>query len=247
MRAPLAADHRPGAPAASGPLVQVVQPVAVQGAVPLERFDLYIDPDLFPGEEAAIGDELEALFPQLVERVGYAEQARFTALFTRSADCSLHGAAYTERRQVQVFTCGDHANSMAIMAHEIVHQLADDRYGVSGTGFDTLLVEGLATYGAGSYWLAGHDSFRSYVHAMRAGGGGLPLTESYRAVNVEAMNASYYQWASFVEFLYTEFPREQFDRVYVTGSGEPGSADYQAAYGMSFDELAQLWEQWLIQ
>lgn len=207
-----------------------------------------IDDGLFPGE-TQLPARLDQILADVSERVGYGLASPITAAFTADANCNLRGLAFTEERVAQVFTCTALGSdvALAIMAHEIVHLLADDRYGAYATGGDIVLVEGLATYGAGSYWLAGHPDFRSYVRAQRAGGAVYALTDTFGLTEVDAMNASYYQWASFVEYLRTIGTAEQFDALYVTGTGDPGTADYERIYGKSFTQLADEWQLWVDQ
>ena len=60
------------------------------------------------------------------------------------------------------------------------------------------------------------------------------------------MNALYYEWASFVDFLITTYGREQFDRLYVSGGGgAPGGADYAGVYGKELHALEAEWIAWL--
>jgi hypothetical protein len=133
------------------------------------------------------------------------------------------------------------------MAHEFVHQLAQDRYGPAHLSADLILAEGVATWGAGRYWLGGTPNFRTWVRGV---GIQYPLTESYvdasgRNPSIKAMNTKYYQWASFVEFLIETYGRAKFDQVYVTGSGLPGTSDYQGVYGKDMPTLEQAWTQWI--
>jgi hypothetical protein len=59
------------------------------------------------------------------------------------------------------------------------------------------------------------------------------------------MNTLYYEWASFVEFLLERYGREKFDALYVSGSLEPGSADYTGIYDKALSTLEQEWKTWL--
>ena len=166
---------------------------------------------------------------------------------TRDDSCGLHGIAYTEARSVQVFTCDSIARprAVAIMAHEFVHQLAQDRYGPAHLNADMILLEGLATWGAGDYWLGGQPDFRGYVRAQRASGVFYPLATDYTTVDIGGMNALYYQWASFVDYLITTYGRDKFDKLYVSGHSAPGSSDYAGVYGKRLDQLEQEWQGWL--
>jgi hypothetical protein len=146
-----------------------------------------------------------------------------------------------------VFTCPgiDEKRAVNILAHEMVHQLAHDRYGPAHLNADLILLEGVATWGAGKYWLGGAPDFRSYVRAQRQSGISYPLAMSYSGLGVAGMNALYYQWASFVEFLIDTYGRLKFDQLYVSGNSAPGSADYVGVYGKNLDQLQQEWIDWL--
>jgi hypothetical protein len=131
------------------------------------------------------------------------------------------------------------------MAHEFAHQLAQDRYGPAHLSADLILAEGVATWGAGEYWLSGQPDFRSFVRGQRAAGVFYPLATDYTGMGIGAMNALYYQWASFVDFLISSYGRAKFDQVYIAGQGAPGSADYRGVYGKQLDVLEQEWQAWL--
>jgi hypothetical protein len=174
---------------------------------------------------------------------------RFHASVRVDSGCGLHGIAYTDVRDVQAFTCNDISRdrAVAIMAHEFVHQLEQDRYGPPHLSSDLILAEGAATWGAGEYWLGGKPDFRSYVRDQRANGLFYPLATDYNGLGITAMNALYYQWASFVEYLIGAYGRDKFDAVYVTGGSAPGAADYAGVYGKGLDALEREWKAWLDQ
>jgi len=241
---------RPSTPSGwPGSAAPTAPPSLIGQVPPVGQVALTLDEGLFPGEAQQIQAELERALRYVAERVGYGPASSLTAAFTTEANCNLHGVALTEQRVAQVYTCNElgRARSMSIMAHEMVHVLAADRYGAYAKGGDLILVEGLATYGAGTYWFGEQPDFRAYVRAQRASGVVYALTDNFRGVDVEAMNVSYYQWASFVEFLRTIGTPEQFDALYVTGTGEPGTADYLSVYGKSFPQLAEAWQVWVDQ
>jgi hypothetical protein len=173
--------------------------------------------------------------------------ARFTAVIDRDDGCGLRGIAYTDVRQMHVFTCPGipRARAVAIMAHEFTHQLEQDRYGDAHMRSDLILSEGAATWAAGEYWLGGQPDFRSYVREQRRAGTYYPLATDYSGLGVGAMNALYYEWASFVEYLIGAYGREQFDRLYVSGQGAIGSSDYAGVYGKPLGALEQEWLAWL--
>jgi hypothetical protein len=223
-------------------------PIAISGnALPVAGFDLRVADGLYPDERQALADELQRTLAYVSTRFGSGPTGRFQAGLMSDDDCGLHGIAYTDVRQVQVFTCTNIARTraIAILAHEFVHQLEQDRYGPAHLSSDLILSEGTATWGAGEYWLGGQPDFRSYVRKQRQSGVFYALATDYNGLGIGAMNALYYQWASFVEFLIGTYGRAKFDQVYVTGHGGVNSADYQAIYGKSFDALEREWIDWL--
>ena len=224
------------------------QPPTISGVtVPLDMFDISVGDGLYTDQRDALHAEVAAAMAYVVERFGAPPSSRFTTTFVRDDSCGLHGIAYTDVRDVQVFTCEGISRDRAvnIMAHEIVHQLEQDRYGARHLSSDLILSEGMATYGAGKYWLGGQPSFQAFVRAQRAAGVHFPLATHYAGLGIAAMNALYYEWASFVEFLIKVYGRERFDQLYVTGSNAPGSADYAGTYGKSLADLEREWITWV--
>ncbi|MBK9714917.1 MAG: hypothetical protein IPO81_27020 [Kouleothrix sp.] len=224
-------------------------PEITGAAQPVAQFDIVVDDGLYPSERAALADDLQQALAYVSQRFGSGPSERFKASVVLEQGCGLHGIAYTDARAVQVFTCNDidRARAVAIMAHEFVHQLEQDRYGPAHLSSDTILSEGAATWGAGQYWLGGQPDFRSYVREQRKSGMFYPLATDYNGRGIGAMNALYYEWASFVDYLVTTYGREQFDRVYVTGHGSFGTADYAGVYGKGLDVLEREWQAWLDQ
>jgi hypothetical protein len=231
---------RPGE-AAPAPITGEAAPV------PGGALAMRIDDGLYPSERGELSAELERTLAYVSARFGAALSSPVTVALIADSGCALSGIAYTDVRVVQVHTCQDIARprAVAILAHEFVHQLQQDRYGERHLSADLILSEGMATWGAGEYWLAGQPDFRSYVRAQRAAGTLYPLATHYRGLGIDAMNALYYQWASFVEYLDLTYGREKLDQLYVTGAGDPGSADYAGVYGKGLDALEREWLAWL--
>lgn len=201
-------------------------------------------------DEARLGADLERALSYVSERFGSGPSDTINAQINWEPSCGLHGIAYTQIRNTQVFTCPDLPRNRAvnIMAHEFVHQLAQDRYGDAHLGADVILLEGVATWGAGEYWLGGSADFRSFVRPWLQNGSSLPLGISYVGRSISDMNTLYYQWGSFVEFLIQTYGREKFDALYVSGSNNaPASADYFGVYGKSFADLELEWRAWVLE
>jgi hypothetical protein len=234
-------------PALSGPMPTIAG--AMQPNLLLDPFTLIVDHGLYADQQEALAADLKLALDYVTKRFGSPPTSHFNAVVAREDSCNLHGVAYTEERTVQVSTCNGiaRARAVAIMAHEFAHQLAQDRYGPAHLSADLILSEGVATWGAGEYWLGGQPDFRGFVRGQRDSGVFYPLATDYTGKGIAAMNALYYQWASFVDFLITSYGREKFDQVYMAGQGAPGSADYRGVYGKELNVLEQEWQIWLDQ
>ncbi len=197
-----------------------------------------------PDDTALLADEVAQALAYTSERFAGQPLDTITVQVEAQDACNLNGIAYTDQRLVQVFTCADlpRARTVNILAHEFVHQLAHDYYGNDHLQADLILAEGLATWGAGRYWLGGHPDFAAFVrHHYPSEDVLLPLATSYVGRPTSDMNKLYYEWASFVEYLLQTYGRNKFDRVYVSGSNDPGSADYAGVYGNDLPTLEQEW------
>jgi hypothetical protein len=236
----MAAPERPIAPGQPTPTPAPLAGDFVAGG----DLDIISADGLFAGgERDALAADLEHALGYVSRRFGSGPKGRISAYLGLEPGCGINGIAYTAERTVQVYTCPElpRARAVNIMAHEFVHQLAHDRYGDRHLQADLILLEGVATWGAGDYWLSGEPSFAAFVRPWVAAGSALPLATSYVGRPIGDMNTLYYEWASFVEFLIKAYGRDRFDALYVTGSSAPGSADYQGVYGKSLDQLEAEW------
>jgi hypothetical protein len=139
---------------------------------------------------------------------------------------------------------------VSLMAHELFHQLQHDYYGwPQHRRSDIILLEGMATWGSSDYFRdeLGRPLYQTRVREALEAGTLLPLTTSLTADCRTTTRVNIYnQWASFVEFLYLRYGREQLDTVYARSSGRaPGSADYRGVYGKTLAELEADWLDWL--
>jgi hypothetical protein len=244
VRAP-AAPERPIVPGAATPT-----PAPLAGEyIPGGDLDIVSADGLFPvGEKAALAADLAQALAYVSQRFGSGPTGKITAYLGLEPGCGIHGIAYTTERKVQVYTCPDlpRARAVNILAHEFVHQLAQDRYGDRHLQADLILLEGVATWGAGDYWLSGQPSFAAFVRPWLVAGSTLPLGTSYVGRPIGDMNTLYYEWASFVEFLIKAYGRDKFDALYVSGHSDPGSSDYQGVYGKSLDQLEAEWRDFVL-
>ncbi len=211
------------------------------------HLDVAIPADLYqPADHPALALHLDQALAYVSARFGSPPTSRMRAQIIHDQGCMLRGLARTDQRVLEVVTCNDlpQRRVINIAAHEFVHQLAHDRYGAVHMQSDLIMLEGIATWGAGSYWLGGSPSFRAFVRDnYRANL--MPLATHYRGRSIHEMNQLYYQWASFVEFLLETHGRERLDALAVTGNRQPGSGDYVGVYGVPLGELEQAWRAWL--
>ena len=214
------------------------------------NLQIYIGPGSYSAAQAAgLAAPIEEALLYVAERTGMQLAAPANITFDRPAgDCGLHAAAYTDARTIRLFACPDTPTrrSVNVLAHEWVHQLANDHYGPAHFQADLILSEGLATWGAGRYWLGRHQSFHDFV-ADVYGGNLLALATDPRAdASIDTLNQIYYQWASYIEWLDVTYGRDAIDHLYRTGK-ERGvaSAEYMAALGIDFAESEARWRAWL--
>lgn len=222
-------------------------PIAAE-AVPVGVVAMQADDGLYAAERAELSAELDRALGYVSGRFGGALSGPVTAALLNEAGCGLSGIAYTDIRVVQVSTCQsiERGRAVAILAHELVHQLQQDRYGQPHLSADLILLEGMATWGAGEYWLGGAGSFREFVRPWLQAGEEIPLAESYVGRPISDMNKLYYEWASFVEFLIDTYGRDKFDQLYLTGDNSPASADYLGVYQKQFWDLEAEWRAWVL-
>jgi hypothetical protein len=213
------------------------------------QLDLRVDDGLYVEQRQQLSGESQQALQYVIQRTNLSPNSVIIAVLKQDPGCGIHGLADTSNRVVYAYSCESIARNrpVNILAHEFVHQLAHDRYGNAHLNSDLILLEGLATWGAGQYWLGGLPDFRSYVRKQREAGIRIALATHYSGLGIAGMNALYYQWGSFVEFLLERYSREQFDRLYVSGNSTPGSADYAAIYGRDLPTLEREWEAWVDQ
>lgn len=235
--APLVADFSGGGAA----------PAISRSMLPVQADTLRISvaPQALPSDASldAITAELYTALAYVSARTRTAPAGPITVQILADPQCALHGAAYTQTREVHVTTCATipPARTVNILAHEFVHQLAHDYFGEAHLHSDPILLEGWATWGAGRYWLGGSQDFRTFL----GGQAPLPLIATHLGKPAAEMNMLYYQWASFVEYLLVTYGREAFDAVYRSGNGVVGSADYHGVYGIDLATLEAAWRTWL--
>ncbi len=242
--------------AVSQPTIVVQPPISSSGSSSRLMTALTTNTRIYTGVGATYSDDVvatmaepvEAAIGYVSERTGYTLSQPVNIMFdSRPGGCSLDAAAYTNVRTIFMYACADIPQTRAIniLSHEIVHQLAQDRYGAAHMQADLILSEGVATWGAGRYWLGGASSFHDFV-ATNYRGALLPLATDSRGASTATMNQLYYQWASFVEWIKATYGEDAFDRLYSGGVGRnPGTAPYAEVLGIDLPTTELAWQTWI--
>jgi hypothetical protein len=212
------------------------------------RIDMYVGRGTFSSEEvAAMGVKAEWALSYI--------QKRFDAQLTERISVGVYstsqapgrgtrGIAYTYgTTNVRIYYRADESqhDALVILSHEMAHALQAEAYGRDvQSRSDTVLLEGLASWISGEYWLSlsGASSFQARARDLYlAGCKGNLATLGYGSLDV-----AYDMWAGFVDYLARTYGWEKFNRLYLSGRGRsPGSADYRGIYGKSFQELYTDW------
>lgn len=216
-----------------------------------ERLDVYVGLRTFsPEQVAGLAPRLESYLRYNEERLGTTLAQRVSLAFYRPSlapDADTRGVAYTEEGRAQVFYRPYESTDRAaiIAAHELAHHLQAQRYGAAAQKrADTILLEGMATWITGDLWLARYGAPHWRGRARQIEEAGVPL-RLLGATRYGADNA-YELWASFVDFLVSNYGLEKVDALYRSSSSrEPGSADYAGVLGKPLDELADDWRAWV--
>ncbi len=170
----------------------------------------------------------------------------------QTGPCAIRGLTLSNERTIRLFYAPDTDPNrvLAILAHELFHQLQHDYYGEKAhRRADIILLEGMAVWGSRAYFRSadGRPLYQQRAQQALREGSLLPLTTSLEAdCRTTTRNNIYNQWASFVEYLLSSYGRERFDTLYRDSTGRPaGSANYQGIYGKSLATLEAEWIAWL--
>jgi hypothetical protein len=198
---------------------------------------------------ATIAPDLEIALAYVQERTMMRLARPINIMFDRREEaCGLDAVAYTKVRTIVVYVCPETPirRAVNILAHEFVHQVANDHFGAGHLQADLILSEGFATWGAGRYWLGDTPDFRTFV-ASNYGSHLLPLVTAPRDTDPAAtLNQRYYQWAAFVEWILAQHGPQAIETLYAAESGRaPGSAPYTTVIGAPLSEIDANWRNWL--
>ncbi|PMP72992.1 MAG: hypothetical protein C0184_16725, partial [Chloroflexus aggregans] len=213
------------------------------------RLDFYVGRGTFSAEqvrdlavkiEYALGYLQRRFDVELTERVsiGFYNPALAPTSDTR-------GIAYThDRTNIRIFYRPNEEpyQALVIATHELAHALQAEAYGREAQSrADLVLLEGLASWISGEYWLSLSDSpsFQARARELYQAGYRGNLASFVGSAN---SMAAYEMWAGFVEYLARTYGWDKFNELYANGRGRaPGSADYRGIYGKSFQELYTEW------
>lgn len=208
------------------------------------RLDFYVGRSTFSPEQVA----------ELAIKAEYALsyiQKRFAVTLSQRVSVGVYHAAQAPERGTRgiAYTFGDtnvriyyrpgedQHKALVILSHELGHALQAEAYGKDAQRLaDTVLLEGLASWISGEYWLtlSGAPSFEARARELYQAG----YDGNLAAMGRRNPDVAYDMWAGFVDYLTRSYGWDAFNRLYVSGRGRaPGSADYQGVYGKSFREL----------
>ena len=210
--------------------------------------------DFFVGRGTFSADEVAELAIKAEHALSYI-QRRFAATLNERVSVGVYaaslapgpgtrGIAYTYgATNVRIYyrPGEDKHAALVILVHELAHALQADAYGkIPQSRVDTILLEGLACWIAGEYWLSLSEvnSFQERARQLyQAGYRGNLATMGYAG-----LDTAYDMWAGFVDYLARTYGWDRFNMLYTNGRGRaPGSADYQGIYGKSLSELQREW------
>lgn len=210
--------------------------------------DVYVGRNTFsPAEVAELGVKAEWALSYIQRRFAVRLRERVSVgVYNPSMSPSrgTRGIAYTRDNIAQIFYRPGESrhNALVILTHELAHHLQADAYGNDAQQrADIVLLEGLATWITGEYWLSlsGAPSWPARSRELHSAGYVRNLVTVARTADSDT---AYEVWAGFVDYLTTTYGWEKFNALYVSGRGRyHGSADYQGIYGKSFTQLADEW------
>ena len=210
--------------------------------------------DLFIGIHSLSFAQIEPLLPRIEQALDQAELQLGSGLTDRVSVAlyqvarrpgrGVRALAFSAERRIELYYAPyeDPHGVVRVIVHEVAHQYEADRYGPQvQKQADVILHEGLATWLAGAEWLQpyGTTSWQERAWQLKQAGRLRSLLDDPSGA---AANDAYEGWAAFVDYLLTTYGWEAFDTLYRSSRGRvPGSANYQAVYGLSLDKLAAAW------
>jgi hypothetical protein len=210
------------------------------------RLDFYVGGGTFSPEQVA---EMAVKAEHALSYV----QKRFAVTLSQRVSVGVYSTAQAPGRGTRgiAYTHGDtnlriyyrpgedEHDALIVLSHELAHALQAEAYGKDTQRLaDTVLLEGLASWISGEYWLSLSDSASFHERARELYQAG--YSGSLATMGRGDLNCAYDMWAGFVDYLTRTYGWDAFNRLYATGRGRaPGSADYRGVYGKSFQELQE--------
>lgn len=211
--------------------------------------------DFYVGRGTFSADQVRDIAVKAEYALGYL-QRRFDVQLTERVSVGFYnpvlapthdtrGIAYThDRTNIRIFYRSDEDpyHALVILTHELAHALQAEAYGREAQArADLVLLEGLATWISGEYWLSLSESSSFQARARELYQAGYRGNLAALANSANSM-AAYEMWAGFVDYLARTYGWDKFNELYANGRGRaPGSADYRGIYGKSFQELYTEW------
>lgn len=212
------------------------------------RLDFYVGRGTFsPDDVANMAVNAEAALSYI--------QKRFAEQLSQRVSVGVYAASQAPGRGTRgiAYTYGDtnvriyyrpgedKHDALVILSHELSHALQAEAYGKDAQSrADIVLLEGLASWISGEYWLSLSDSSSFQARARELYHAG--YRGSLGAMGKSDLDAAYDMWAGFVDYLASTYGWDKFNALYVSGRGRgAGSADYYGIYGKSFKELYTEW------
>ena len=209
------------------------------------RLDFYVGRGSFtPDQVADLGIKAEHALAYIQKRFAVSLNERVSVGVYPASQApgrGTRGIAYTYGdTNVRIYyrPGEDQHDALVILSHELGHALQAQAYGKEAQSrADTVLLEGLASWISGEYWLSlsEADSFQARARELYQAG----YSGSLSGMGKRNLDVAYDMWAGFVDYLTRTYGWDAFNTLYVSGRGRaPGSADYQGVYGKSFKQLA---------
>jgi hypothetical protein len=208
------------------------------------RLDVYVGRGTFSNEEvASMAIKAEHALNYMQRRFATQLQQRVSVgVYPRSLapGRGTRGIAYTYgATNVRIYYGAgeDQHNALVILTHELAHALQADAYGKEEQSrADIVLLEGLASFISGEYWLSlsGAPSFQARARELYQAG----YRGNLATLGSGSLDVAYDMWAGFVDYLTRTYGWDKFNLLYTSGRGRAaGSADYVGVYGKSFQTL----------
>lgn len=208
--------------------------------------------DFYVGRSTFTTDQVAEMAVKAEHALAYI-QKRFAVSLSERVSVGVYHAAQAPGRGTRgiAYTYGDtnvriyyrpgedQHDALVILSHELAHALQAEAYGKDAQRLaDTVLLEGLASWISGEYWLSlsEAESFQARARELYQAG----YSGNLAAMGKRDLDVAYDMWAGFVDYLTRTYGWDAFNRLYANGRGRaPGSADYRGVYGKSFQELQE--------